>query len=293
MKQIQATNGIVSDVRNLSIEVIITIGGIITSLVTVGLNILLGRFLDFDLLSLSFWFVLPAGALIGGMAVASGYYITARITQTMPSRWLLWNMIAIGVSTWILSKWIPYAMLKLDDGTRVADILPFWNYIKISAENTQLTIGTRSNPNAMTTGELGFLGYLREVLQLIGFIAGGFASFIFLSDLEACESCKRYAKTETLLNAASTDEFDGILSEAQISLPNVVDDACTALGMKELKGLALFLSRCPCCNQEWVRPAVVYQSGRDFTTTKLQKYLVDSEIASILRNSRIVKSPNK
>jgi ABC-type Fe3+-siderophore transport system permease subunit len=84
---------------------------------------------DIDFLSISFWFVIPVGGLLGGMAAASGYYVAARATQTMPSRMLLLSMIAMGALTWVLSKWVPYTMLMTGDGTRAADHMPFWDYV--------------------------------------------------------------------------------------------------------------------------------------------------------------------
>src|SRR5262245_7576176 len=91
-----------SDLKELSVEVITTVGGIITSLLTVGLNLLLIRWLDLDLLSVSVWLVVPMGAVCGGMLAASGYYFAARLTQTMPTRRVLWNMLLVGASTWAL-----------------------------------------------------------------------------------------------------------------------------------------------------------------------------------------------
>jgi hypothetical protein len=56
-------------------ELLITAGGIITSTLVVALNVVLARVLDFDFLSLSLWFVIPVGALIGGFGAAGGYTV--------------------------------------------------------------------------------------------------------------------------------------------------------------------------------------------------------------------------
>lgn len=284
----QATPGRVvgKDLRGLSSELLITVGGIVTTATVVGLNLLVTNALHFDLLSLSFWFVIPAGALIGGMAAASGYYATARLTQTMPSRTLLLNMVAIAVSAWFLTKWASYATLRLDDGTRVADLVSFWQYFVVSTESMQLAFGTRGNISAATTGELGMLGYVREGLQLVGFMVGGFASYAMLSDVEACEPCRRYARTETILNSVDPEAFDNALAEADVVLPGVGDQAQFALGKKALEGVSLYLSRCPQCNREWLRPAIVTRSGDSFTTTKLGSYSVDTDVARAVRAIR-------
>jgi len=270
------------DLRGLPAEALITVGGIVTTAAVVGVNLLGENYVGFNFLSLSFWFVIPAGAIIGGMGAASGYYATARITQTMPSRTLLINMIAVAVSAWFLSKWASYATLVLEDGTRVADLISFWQYFVISTESMQLSVGTRGRM-AGSTGELGMLGYAREALQLVGFMVGGFASYAYLTDVEACESCKRYAKTETILNCVSPERFDDALEEADISLPNLGAVARIALGNRPLQGLSLVLARCPRCNQEWLRPALVTRSGDSFDTTKLSRYNVDAEVSNVVR----------
>jgi hypothetical protein len=271
------------DIRGLSAELLITVAGIITTVAVVGLNLLASNSLGFDLLSFSFWLVIPAGAIIGGMAAASGYYAAARVTQTMPSRALLFNMVAIAVSAWFLSKWASYATLRLDDGTRVADLVSFWQYFVILTESMQLSIGTRGNVNAATTGELGMLGYAREALQVFGFMAGGFVTYLHLSEVEACESCRRYAKTKAVLNGVAPEEFDRALAEAAIFLPNVAFQARIALGRKALAGLSLYLSRCPSCEREWLRPAIVTRSGDSLDVTRLGRYSVDGDGEEVAR----------
>ena len=171
-----------------SAELLITAGGIATSIMVVLANLLVARWLDFDFLSLSFWFVVPAGALLGGFAAAGGYYLVAKWTQTMPDRRLLFNMVAVGLSTWLLYNWLDYYTLVLDDGTRVRDVASFWQYFTVAAEHMQLTIRTRASPSGVTTGELGSLGYAREALQVLGFMAGGFATYAYLATSEVCDT---------------------------------------------------------------------------------------------------------
>lgn len=270
------------DLRHSSVQLLIVVGGILTSLVTVGINYALSSALDFDLLSLSFWFVIPAGAAMGGMLAASGYYAAARLTQTMPSRSLLFNMVAVGASTWILSKWLSYATMRLEDGTRVASLVSFWDYFKISTNAMRLTIGTRYNPSALTTEELGSLGYVREILQVLGFMAGGFFVYAFLTEVEACSRCRRYAKTKILLGSGTADKLDALLLVADISLPHFVEDARATIGGKVLEGFYLSLSTCPSCHEQWLHPGVVLRSGNRQELSKLARYSVTPEIAHAL-----------
>jgi hypothetical protein len=278
------TNTERSDARTLSIEALITLAGIGTSLGTVALNQILQQELKFNFLSMSFWFVLPAGALIGGMAAASGYYGAARLTQTMPSRLLLLNMVALGASTWILSKWLPYSTVKLSDGTHVADALSFVDYVQQGAEHARLSVGHRGRINALTTGELGSLGYAREALQLLGFMAGGLATYAALDSVEACKSCRRYANSDTLLESVGHGALQEVLDSADVHLPELVGDAKAALGAKRLLGFSLLLYQCPKCKREWFRPAVVYRSGNSQDVTKLRPYKLDGRLGKLLRS---------
>jgi hypothetical protein len=200
----------------------------------------------------------------------------------MPSRQLLLHMTAIGVSTWLAYKWIGYATFSLPDGTPASDLVSFWEYFKVSTESAQLSIGTRYGRSIATTGSLGVLGYLRELLQIIGFMAGGFVTYAILSEVEACKPCRRYAKTQILLEGVSPEQFDTCLTEADLTLPHLAEDAKIAIGNKPLKGLSLILATCPRCQRQWARPAVVVQSRSDLETKKLGRYAVTAEQATAM-----------
>lgn len=74
------------DLADVGRQLIVAAGGLVTTVAVVLLNAWLADAFNFNFLSLSFWLVLPAVAFCGGMAAASGYFITARATQTMPTR---------------------------------------------------------------------------------------------------------------------------------------------------------------------------------------------------------------
>jgi hypothetical protein len=264
------------DVRAISTELVITLGGIATSIATAGLNLLAQRYAGLDFFSFSFWLVIPWGAFLGGCAAASGYYATARLTQTMPSRTLLFNMVAISASTWLLAKWAAFVVLR-------PDVYNLWEYLRESAETTKLTISFR-HTRLFTTGELGTLGYVSEGLQLLGFMAGGVGSYVLLRGTEVCVPCKRYAKTETLLDASQA-RFDRVLAEADIALPNLAEQSRAVRRGRPAKGMTLTLSRCPRCHQQWLRPAVTVRNYDDdgLTTTDLDSYPVDAETVTSLR----------
>jgi hypothetical protein len=277
-----AKQAVGADLREMSVELVGTVCGGLTSLATIGLNYALAQWLQVDLLSMSVLFVVPAGAICGGMAAASGYYFAARVTQQMPSNKLLVNMLLVGASAWLLGQYIPYATATLEDGTALADVASFWQYFQASVESTQLTIGrTRS----ATTGELGSLGYAREALQLLGFIVGGFAIYAFLQNVEACQACRRYARTDKLLSSVNGERFNQVLEQANVGFPDISASASQLSGGKPISGLNLQLCTCPSCGQQWARPAIVIGVGQDANTVKLACYELSAEQASALRSA--------
>src|SRR5207249_10248638 len=135
------------------------------------------RALDLDLLGLTFAFVIPAGAFFGGLGAASGYYVAARTTQTLPNRRILFEMLAIAFSTWVLMHWVEYATLRLSSGKLVRDVVPFWEFLQIRTEHLQLTVENAGGRAIGSPTELGLLGYAHELLQIAAFRRGGFVVF--------------------------------------------------------------------------------------------------------------------
>jgi hypothetical protein len=262
-----------------------TAAGIGTSLLVVAVNFLVARAVNVDFLSLSFWFVFPAGALIGGCGAASGYYLVAQATHVMPTKRLLFNMVSVACSTWFLSKWLDYATLTLGDGSRARDVVSFWQYFAATTEHMRLTISTRYNPSLGNTGDLGDWGYVREAVALVGFMAGGLWTYSTLEAKEACQQCRRYTQVEVLLNGADAKAFDFTLATAGIDLPGLVDQAVAVLGQRSLAGMYLAILRCERCGTEWVRPALVVRSGRSFVQERLMRYTLSGDASSRLREA--------
>jgi hypothetical protein len=274
-----------SDLRELSAELITTLGGIVTSLLTVGLNLLSIHFMDRDVLSTSAWFVIPIGAMGGGMAAASGYYIAARITQTQPTRKVYWNMLLVGASTWALAKWLPYVTLRFEDGRAVSELVSFWEFINHSATSTKLTIG------GSPTRALGSMGYVREVVQLLGFALGGRLMFGNLREVETCRHCRRYARAETLLKAVSAERFEAVLRGAGIDAPSYSEALQAAARPGAEVRITLVALRCPQCSRQWVRPAMTVITGpqQEPRTRKLGAHFVDADAMTALERQAAAK----
>ena len=268
--------------RDMSAEVFTTFAGILAAITVVAINVGLQRWLELDLLGLTFWFILPAGALFGGLGAATGYYAAARATQTLPSRRMLFEMLAIGFSTWLLMHWVEYATISLSDGTMVRDQVPFWYYLKIRTEHMQLMIQNQGGRTIDTTSELGLLGYAHELLQITGFLAGGLVMWLALRSREACTACSRYARSTRLLQRAPTTVFDDLLGRAGIMIPNLSERVAAALGKRRLVGLNLNIATCPSCQRSWIRPGAVGMDGAHPVAKPIEAYDLTSAQAAAL-----------
>lgn len=278
-----AQRGLRDDVRGLSTEIITTLAGIAAAVLVVALNVALTHALDLDVLGLTYAFVLPAGALLGGFGAAAGYYFAARITSTLPSRRMLFEMLAIGFSTWLLMHWVEYVTAHFRDGSLIRDAVPFWEYLRLRTVHLQLTIENPGGTNPSTTPELGLLGYAHELLQVAGFLFGGFAVWKRLKTHEACEPCSRYAPSLKLLQRAPSAVFDEVLQRAGVALPSLAQRVATAARGKRLVGLDLSLATCPACRRSWARPGAVILQGNQPVVRRMDSYDLTTAQAAALR----------
>jgi hypothetical protein len=271
-----------ADLRGLSTEINTTLAGILAAVGMVALNIVSQRVLDLDFLGLTYAFILPVGAILGGLGAAAGYYVAARITSTLPSRRMLFEMLAIGVSTWLLMHWVDYATMRFGNGALVRDALPFADYLSLRAEHLQLTI-SNGGSSGTTTPELGLLGYVHELVQIAGFVAGGLMMWIALKRQEACTPCSRYAHTLPLLQRVPSTTFDEVLQRANVQLEGVAERVARVAGAKRLVGLNLTLAICPSCHRSWLRPAAVLMEGSHPVAKAIEAYPVTAQQSTALR----------
>jgi hypothetical protein len=131
-----------------------------------------------------FWFILPVGAFVSGMAAASGYYAGAVLFHQKPAGGVLFNMVAASVTAFFIVHYIPYFMLEVE-GICVKDAISFWQYLDLDIRHTSLSLSFGGSQPPLSTGELGSVfGYVLAALQLAGFSVGGYAVFCQL--LEHC-----------------------------------------------------------------------------------------------------------
>src|SRR5207248_1096147 len=148
----------------------------------------------------------------------------------------------------------------------------------------QLVIQNQGGRTTDTTPELGLLGYAHELLQVTGFLLGGFVMWLALRAHEACAACSRYARTTRLLQRATSAVFDDVIARAGITLPAFADRVAEALGKRRLVGLNLTVATCPSCQRSWIRPAAVGMDGAHAVAKTMAPYdLSPAQAGELLR----------
>lgn len=87
-------------------DLAVTVVGAVTSLVTALLLVVVERTFEFSFHTWTFWLVVPAGALISGLAAASGYVLGARLLNRRPARTLLVSILGVSVATFFVIHYL-------------------------------------------------------------------------------------------------------------------------------------------------------------------------------------------
>lgn len=235
--------------------------GLVTSMGVVALDWILQQALGLDIPSITFWLVVPAGALVAGMASASGYYLGAKWLHHMPSRSIMFNMLAVGASTWFVIQWTSwYTATFSDTGGRVADVIPFLDYWKWKAEHTSYQIGN----GGTSTGELGSIGLWAQGIQAVAFVLGGLSMYFILSNERACTTCRRYYRGKKLTKKMLSGEgLVRAFAGAELHPPEVVDNTHAFIGKDAFRGFHLVGESCPSCKDHILRVVVHYGKDQD------------------------------
>jgi hypothetical protein len=271
-----AEPGLAASLKRGAEDLLVGFCGLTTSLLTA--LILWGIETTFGLAfyTWTFWFVIPAGALLSGFAGASGYYVGSWFFGHRPTRLLLLNIVAASVATFFTIHYLSYITLQVD-GKQVSDYIPFSQYLDIAIRSTSMEFryrGAKLGP----TGELGSWGYAMAVLQIIGFAGGGFAVYAYLLSKPYCDKCSRY-----LSGKGKQIRYAGEAEGLQTATANFL--ACVAGGdipsaIREHKNSSGFgtsslpkgghlrsvveVRHCKKCDVHWMKFSVEKLSGDDW-----------------------------
>lgn len=244
--------------------------GLVTSILTALAVVLVHNLFGIDIFTFSFWVVVPAGAVVTGMAAASGYYFGSLYFHKRPNKMLFLQMLVIAAFTQVLIYYLEYTTLVLDNGVKASALVPFSEYLDISLTKAHYRIGRGSG---VDTGEVGRFGYWLAIFQFIGFMVGGVSIYFILLARPECKKCQKYlrplaSKTKSF---SSTDDFaayyDGIFQHPvdSESFASMIGQAYIVT--KPAKGtlnLEEKLYGCPQCKMQMLANIVKIFNGEDW-----------------------------
>ncbi|MBW8909078.1 MAG: hypothetical protein JF620_08665 [Mesorhizobium sp.] len=172
---------------HLGVAVFGLISFVLVALAVIGINRLTG----FNIFSFSFWVFIPAGALLTGVAAASGYYFASLFFHTRPTWFLLAQILIVTAAAQLVIYYGEYRSLVLDDGTMASDAIGFRDYLDTYLRSMHLRAGHGGH---IDTGEVGDFGYWLAVIDFVGFVLGGLFVFFMLQTYPSCWKCSRYLR---------------------------------------------------------------------------------------------------
>jgi len=177
----------------------VLLSGLFTTALTLAGVYWLGRNTDdFYIMGWYANYVIPAGAMIVGIAAASGYALTSWLTGTRISRGLLLAVLLLQTGAYVTAEYIEYRDVM--DGLRGRGLMfgpepSFPQYYDFKARS----FAWKKEGAANQPGEaLGGWGYVFTLLGAAGFILSGLIAPALLYAVPYCERCQRYMSRKVL-----------------------------------------------------------------------------------------------
>jgi hypothetical protein len=177
----------------------VLLGGAISSLLTLAGVFWLDRnATDFHIMGWYANYVIPAGAVIVGLAAGSGYGIASYLIGVRISRGLLWTVVLMQTGAYVAAEYVEYRDLleRIEQKAMVQrqDLPSFLEYYDFKARNFAW-----KEQNAKVAGKpLGGWGYVFVLLGAGGFILGGIIAPAILFAAPYCDGCQRYMARKVL-----------------------------------------------------------------------------------------------
>jgi hypothetical protein len=177
----------------------VLMSGLLTSAVTLAGVYWLGRNTDdFYIMGWYANYVIPAGAMIVGIAAASGYAVASWLTGTRISRGLLLAVLLLQTGAYVTAEYVEYRDVM--DGLRQRGLMigpepSFPQYYDFKARSFAWK---KQGPGNQQGQPLGGWGYAFVLLGAAGFILSGLIAPAVLYAVPYCERCQRYMKRKLL-----------------------------------------------------------------------------------------------
>jgi hypothetical protein len=255
-----------------SARIAVLVSGAATCLLTALANLLVERWTNFSIFSMSIWVVIPVGAVLVGAAGASGAVLACRYFNFKPAALDFIAMVGMAAATMVLIYYLGYSTLVLDGGQRASDVVSFAQYFDVVVTKAHMRLG-----RGMTdTGEVGQFGYVLAAIQFAGFLVGGAAVFFWLRGMPMCEECSLYFKkiARKTVGPMSLPEAEAALKALRSGDLDTYKSGLTATSSeatpkKERKAkLSVTLLNCPGCNKERVTETIEVNNGKEWKEVK-------------------------
>jgi hypothetical protein len=263
---------------------------------------------DFNIMGWYADYVLPAGALLVGLAAGSGYGIASYLTGLRIRRGLLLAVLALQLAGYAAAQYLEFRSLTREGPIVDADgqALSFAGYYHARAMSFAWEDhGRRGEP-------LGSWGYLFVGLGVVGFALGGMLAPALLMKMPYCERCSLYMKTRALAlvpasarrrrvpkkdpagQAAYAEEQKRAEANAGAVLEQMTSLAARgdALGVKTALStypprgaearrvnrlparLSIRLARCRQCSSGHLQPSMITGQGRGIRVKALERLIL-------------------
>ena len=163
-----------------------------TALTLLGVYILDTRTEDFHIMGWYANYVLPIGAIIVGIAAASGYGLASWFSGIKITRSLLWLILVLQLGAYFAAQYIEFKSRHLVY-ERTGEPVGFIEYYDATARSFawKQSDGKMGQP-------LGVWGYAFRGLEIVGFAAGGLIVPLVLRKKPYCQACQRYMRAREL-----------------------------------------------------------------------------------------------
>ena len=167
----------------------VLIGGIATTVLTLGLTYWLSARFGFNAMGFYAWYVLPIGALVVGLLAGSGYGIVSRITGFRIQNRTLWVILGLQVLAYVAAQYAEYLAIRSGAGA-FPSFLPYFD------ETTRLI--NFEDDRGVVGQSLGALGYGVRLLEVLGFVGGAMMIPAGMRSAAYCDACGRYMASRAL-----------------------------------------------------------------------------------------------
>lgn len=269
------------------------IAGIVFAFLIFALNSYFGQ----ELQSLSFWFFIPAGGIIVGLACATIYTFLLQKLNCKFARVDYLNATLIAVFTYFLIHYITYRYVFLQDESGqkssgitnkvipLTEIISFRDYINISLSSSERS-GTKIN-YSYNLGRTGTTTLF--IIQLFGLLLGAaIRIFTKRSDELFCDSCNNYYTNKPLgkYETYGTDSVIIQLQEAKNSnkIPEVIE-TLPIWDSDDFDYTILEIVYCPKCHDAYLKTRTFLKSTNGEFKEQYalaQKIKIDKECAEEL-----------